>query len=134
MQHALWIRHIFFAVLFACLCAAGNAAPRCDESALHAAGYAHSIKSVERLPEWVAWSRSHPFPVTYGQSVDRQVLLKGRCYWSVSVYANRPERQELWRVFYVDVSGTRLLVQDIVSGNAISLKTWRTKGTRRVSP
>ena len=128
------MRHAFFAILFGCLCVAGNAAPRCDEAAVHAAGYTQSIKSVERLPEWAAWSRSHPFPVAYGQSVDRQVLLQGRCYWSVSVYANRPERQELWRVFYVDVSGTRLLVQDIVSGNAISLKTWRTKGTGRLYP
>ncbi|WP_411880136.1 hypothetical protein [Polaromonas sp. YR568] len=134
MQHALWIRHIFFTVLFACLCAAGNVAPRCDEPALHAAGYAHSIKSIERLPEWAAWTRSHSFPVTYGQSVDRQVLMHGRCYWSVSVYANRPERLELWRVFYVNLSGKPVLVQDTVSGDAISLQTWRTKGAGRVYP
>jgi hypothetical protein len=132
MQHALWMRHAFFAILFACLCAAGNAAPRCDEPALHAAGYTRSIKAVQRLPEVVAWSRFHPFPVAYGRFVDKQVLLQGRCYWSVSVYANRPERFELWHVFYVEASGKRILVQDIVSGDAISMKTWRAKGSGRV--
>jgi hypothetical protein len=128
------MRHFFFAILFCCLCAAGNAAPRCDAAALRAAGYARSIKSVQRLPEWAAWSRSHSFPIAYGESVDKQVLVQGRCYWSVSVYANRPEQLELWRVFYVEVSGKRLLVQDTVSGDAISLKTWRAKGTGRIYP
>jgi hypothetical protein len=129
------MRNAFFAILFCCLCVVGNAQPRCDAvAAPHAAGYANSIKSVERLPEWAAWSRSHPFPVAYGLSMDKQVLLQGRCYWSVSVYANRPERMERWRGFYVDVSGKRVLVEDPVSGDAISLKMWRAKGAGRVYP
>ena len=64
--------------------------------------------------------------------MDRQVLLQGRCYWSVSVYANRPERMERWRSFYVEVSGKRVLIEDPVSGDAISLTTWRTKGAGHV--
>jgi hypothetical protein len=119
------MRHTFSSILFCCLGAASTAAPGCDASAPHGAGYERSIQSVQRLPELAAWSRSHSFPVVYGQSIDRQVLVRGRCYWSVSVYADRPERSELWHVFYVQVSGKPLLVQDAVSGDAISLKAWR---------
>ncbi len=98
----------------------------CAAEALHAAGYARSISAVRQLPELDAWSRSHSFPVAFGESVDKQVLLDGQCYWSVSVFANRPERLELWNIFYVQSKGKRVLVQDPVSGEAISLEQWRT--------
>ena len=71
--------------------------------------------------------------MAYGEPVDKQVLVQGRCYWSVSVYASRPERQELWHIFYVDVPGKHLLVQDPVSGDAISLQEWRAQNQKRVS-
>jgi hypothetical protein len=73
----------------------------------------------------------HPrLPVAFGESFDKQERLEGRCYWSVSVYANRPERLELWHIFYVEVDGKRLLVQDPVSGDTISLQRWRSKGDK----
>jgi hypothetical protein len=118
---------LLFALLF-CVCGASHAAPACDAVALHADGYARSVKSVQHLPELVAWARSHKFPVVYGQSTDKQALMRGHCYWSVSVYANRPDRLELWHVFYVEVTGKQLLVQDPVSGTAIPLQKWRAKG------
>jgi hypothetical protein len=114
--------------LLCCGCGAGHTAPACDAVALHADEYAHAVKSVQHLPELGAWSRSHMFPVVYGQSVDKQVLMHGHCYWSVSVYANRPDRLELWHVFYVGITGKQLLVLDAVSGTAIPLQKWRAKG------
>jgi hypothetical protein len=98
---------------------------------MHSAGYAKSAEAVRRLPEVAAWSRLHNFPVAYGESMDKQVLIKGRCYWSVSVYANRPERMELWHVFYVEATGKQILIQDPVSGEATSLQKWRSKGRAR---
>jgi len=104
---------------------------RCDAPALHAPDYQRAIDTVRRLPELVAWSRSHTFPVAYGESMDQQQMLEGRCYWSVSVYASRPERLELWNVFFVEAKGKKgLLVQDPESGEAVSLQQWRTPSAR----
>lgn len=127
------MRDLACLILLGCLGAASQAAPqpeparapRCDAPALHASGYQRSIATVRRLPELIAWSRSHTFPIAYGESLDQQVALEGRCYWSVSVYANRPEQLELWNVFYVEPKGKRVLVQDPGSGEAISLQAWR---------
>jgi hypothetical protein len=65
--------------------------------------------------------------------MDRQELLHGHCYWSVSVYANRPERLELWHVFYVEAAGKHMLIQDPVSGEAVSLRKWRSTEKKNVS-
>jgi hypothetical protein len=107
---------------------ASGATPRCNAQALNAVGYARSIGLVRVLPELVAWSRTQPFPVAYGQSLDQQLVLDGTCYWSVSVYADRPERLELWNVFYVEDKGKRILVLDPLSGEAITLQAWRARG------
>ena len=112
-------------VCMGCIGGASGAATSCNAVALDSAGYARSIQSVRELPELVQWSRSHRFPVAFGESIDKQLRLQGRCYWSVSVYANRPERLELWQIFYVDANGKRVLVQDLVSGVAIPLQQWR---------
>ncbi len=109
---------------------ATGAASSCHADALDSAGYARAIQSVRELPELVQWSRSHRFPVAFGESIDKQLRLRGRCYWSVSVYANRPERMELWQIFYVEANGKRMLVQDPVSGMAISLHQWRSQSDK----
>jgi hypothetical protein len=112
------------------IAATASAAPSCNAQALNSASYALAIDAVRNLPELAAWSRTHAFPVAFGESFDKQERLEGRCYWSVSVYANRPERLELWHIFYVEVDGKRLLVQDPVSGDTISLQRWRSKGDK----
>jgi hypothetical protein len=117
-------------VCMGCIGGASGAATSCNADALDSAGYARTIQSVRELPELVQWSRSHRFPVAFGESIDKQLRLQGRCYWSVSVYANRPERLELWQIFYVEANGKRMLVQDPVSGVAISLQQWRSQSDR----
>lgn len=116
--------------LLACAAGAGHATPPCSAAALDSAGYARAVQTVRALPEVVTWSHSHRFPVAYGESMDKQVLLDDHCYWSVSVFANRPEQLELWHMFYVAVQGKRLLVQDPVSGEAITLQKWRSKADK----
>lgn len=117
-------------VCMGCIGGASGAATSCNANALDSAGYARSIQLVRALPELVQWSRSHRFPVVFGESIDKQLRLQGRCYWSVSVYANRPERLELWQIFYVEANGKRVLVQDPVSGAAISLEKWRSQSDK----
>ena len=117
-------------VCMGCIGGASGAATSCHADALDSAGYARAIQSVRDLPELAQWSRSHHFPVAFGESIDKQLRLRGRCYWSVSVYANRPERMELWQIFYVEANGKRVLVQDPVSGVAISLEKWRSQSDK----
>jgi hypothetical protein len=62
--------------------------------------------------------------------MDQQLTLEGRCYWTVSVFASRPERLELWNVFFVEAKGKGLLVQDPESGEAVSLQQWRTNADK----
>ena len=100
------------------------AAPKCSASAQNSQSYYRAMRIVQRLPELRAWSRAHGFPVAYGEFVDKQVLLAGRCYWSVTVYADRSERFELWHVFYVAVAGKRVLIDDVEPGEPIPLETW----------
>jgi len=123
---------ILATVLFCmgCIGGASGAATSCHADALDSAGYARAIQAVRDLPELAQWSRSHRFPVAFGESMDKQLRLRGRCYWSVSVYANRPERMELWQIFYVEANGKRVLVQDPVSGVAISLEQWRSQADK----
>lgn len=116
--------------LLACTAGAGQTTTSCTAEALDSAGYARAVQTVRALPEVLTWSRSHRFPVAYGESMDKQVLLDDHCYWSVSVFANRPERLELWHIFYVGVQGKRLLVQDPASGEAITLQKWRSKADK----
>lgn len=118
----------FSALLLWGAAGATHAASSCNAAALNAPGYAQAIETVRHLPELATWSRTHGFPIAFGESMDKQERLDGRCYWSISVYASRPERLELWQIFYVEAAGKRLLVQDPVSGEAISLQKWRSKG------
>lgn len=129
---ALSLRHAACAVVLVLCSASGavQAASKCNAMALNSPSYTQAIETVRHLPELAVWSRSHGFPVAFGESMDKQERLDGRCYWSVSVYASRPERLELWQIFYVEAAGKRLLVQDPVSGEAISLQKWRSKGDR----
>ncbi len=82
--------------------------------------YLQSVQLVEKIPELKSWRRSHKFKVAFGSPMDKQTLFLGQCYWSVSVYADRPERLELWREFYVDLHTQKILVVNF-EGDPISL-------------
>ncbi len=127
-HHVIRQTAVAVSLSWAALCV--YAAPTCNAQAMDSAAYAQALDVVRQLPELTTWSRAHGFPVVFGESLDKQQRLEGRCYWSVSVYANRPERLELWHTFYVEAEGKRLRVQDPVSGNTISLQKWRSKSDK----
>jgi len=104
-----------------------HAASRCNESAVNSSAYLVAANGVRQLPEFRAWVKSHSFPAALGAVVDREAIVNGVCYWSVSVYADRTERLEMWNVFYVRRPNNVSLVQDPTSGEPISITAWREK-------
>jgi hypothetical protein len=81
---------------------------------------------VSKLPEVSRWAKSHNFPVAYGTTTE-PVSRDGRCYLPVTVSADRPDRHELWHIFYVHPSSKSILVMDPITGEAVSLRQWRTQ-------
>lgn len=104
---------------------------RCSAHAEDSTVYARATEVVRHLPEFRAWLKSHRFPVAFGAPIDKEVVIEGRCYWSVSVYADRPERLELWNVFFVRRAEKVALVQENVSGTPIPLAAWRKQSSKQ---
>jgi hypothetical protein len=86
--------------------------------------YQKATDSVRLLPEFASWSSAHSYPVSFGSPVDNEIRIKGRCFWSVTVYANRSDRLELWNVFYVNKSGAVRYVSN-QDGEPTLLTVWR---------
>ena len=107
------------------LAGVANAAPVCGVSASGSPSYAIAIQSITRLAEFRAWSTTHSLPVTFGESMDKEILMNGSCYWSVSVYAVRPERLEMWQIFLIQHPDRVAFVYDATTGEPISLARWR---------
>jgi hypothetical protein len=103
------------------------AATICSSVAAGSAAYIRATEAVSRLPEFQAWSSTHSFPVTFSAQNDGEVVVNSRCLWSVSVYADHPERLELWHIFAVRIGDGVKYVQSPTSGAFISLKAWRRK-------
>jgi hypothetical protein len=105
--------------------AAAWAKPACNEIAsLAPQSYSRAANQVARLPETLAWQKTHIYPLTLGLPMDKQVQIGKACFWEVSVYANRPERLELWNTFLVPIQGRALMVRDS-EGKAINVKQWK---------
>jgi hypothetical protein len=108
---------------------ASVAAGKCDEVAQGSSSYIRATSLVSAFPEFRKWSKTHSFPVAFGPK-DRQVSLRGKCYWAVSVYADRADRFESWHLFYVHLPTKAILIQEPSTGEEISLESWRTKNKR----
>lgn len=63
------------ALMLCGVAASAGAATHCNAQALNSPSYAHAIDAVRHLPELTAWSRSHAFPVAFGESFDKQERL-----------------------------------------------------------
>jgi len=98
----------------------------CVSQPTESKAFATTADIVRRLPEVKTWSSSHSFPVAF-DSRAKPVVRDGRCYTPVAVYASRPERLELWHLFYVHAQSHTVLVQDRITGDVVSLKEWRSK-------
>lgn len=123
-QH-MFVRH-WFAIGFLVLGGTAAAKQACLPPTMEQPDFLRAETLVSRLPELKKWAKSHHFPVAYGTT--REVAERnGRCYLPVTVSADRPERHELWHIFYVHPSSKSMLVMDPVSGDLISLHQWRAK-------
>jgi hypothetical protein len=121
------LKLLVYAALALSLASVALAEGRCNEAAEGSAAYKNATDLVRQLPEYQAWSRSHNFPEAFNGALDKEVLLGGKCYWSISVYADRPERLELWHVFFLHQPANEILVESI-EGEPIALKEWRKQG------
>ncbi len=84
---------------------------------------------VQRLEEFKTWRASHAFPVAFSLGESATIRVRSRCYWQVPVYADRPERFELWHVFYVSNRRNEILVMDM-NGQPETLDAWRKESAR----
>jgi hypothetical protein len=89
-----------------------------------------AMNLVFNLPEAKAWAahierashgRSRAAVTVYGAAPQ---TINGRQYWPVEFFEDHPERYYRWQTFLVRIDGKEILVED-VSGEALSLKTWR---------
>ena len=111
-------------VLLSTICSAMDRS-ECAANAEGSEAYVLAANTVREMPEFQSWSKSHSYPIAFGTFADKEVAILGKCYWSVSVYANLPERFELWNVFFVRLPNDVAFVQKQVSGNPVSTGDWR---------
>ena len=91
--------------------------------------FENAQRQVQRIEEFKKWRASHAFPVAFSLDENTTSRIRSRCYWQVPVYADRPERFELWHVFYVSNRRSEILVMD-VNGQPETLDAWRKKSAR----
>ena len=115
---------VLLALLLACLPVAASAV--CAPAQAGTPAFESAARQIQQLPELNAWSRSQPFPVAYDSSAE-PLVRKGRCYQAIAVYANRPERLEVWHLFYVNAANRSVLIQEPVTGEVIPLNQWRSR-------
>jgi hypothetical protein len=109
--------------------AAARGQAACAAVAEGSSDYDRATRVVLQLPEVKTWAKSHSFPVAFMPVVDKQKPIARRCFWSVTVYASRPERMDLWHSFFVEVGGTKVMVMNL-EGEPISLAQWRKERRR----
>lgn len=80
---------------------------------------------VQGIKEFKVWRASHAFPVAFSLGKNTTARVGSACYWQVPVYADRPERFELWHIFYVSERRKAILVMDIASDEPETLEAWR---------
>lgn len=111
------------------------AASACDAKAVGSKDYLKASQLVEQLPDVQAWKGWHRRPMAFGMPMDGQVRFGGRCYWSVSVYADEGDHLSQWNVFLVHLGSGDMLVSDITGGEPLPLQAWRRKyGPRPQGP
>jgi hypothetical protein len=87
--------------------------------------YERAVRQVMRLPELKRLQKAQPYPVAWMEIVDKETLIEGKCYWTVTIYLDRPDRMELWQGFYVRKSDQRILVDSPDGGDPVTLTEWR---------
>ena len=90
-----------------------------------------AVNALLALPEIRAWS-AHIEKASGGKShgavmetTPEQRLVDGQAYFQLSFFENGPDAAHRWESFLVTPDGKRILVDDIVDGDLLSLENWR---------
>ena len=101
---------------------AGTAAPEKN---------ARAVDALMALPEIKAWS-AHIEKASGGRAHGAVMetspearLIDGQPYYDLNFVENTPDAAHRWESFVVSQDGKRILVDDVVSGELISLEQWR---------
>ena len=90
-----------------------------------------AVNALLALPEIRAWS-AHIEKASGGRShgavmetAPEQRLVDGQAYFQLSFFENGPDAAHRWESFLVTPDGKRILVEDDVEGELLSLERWR---------
>ena len=90
-----------------------------------------AVNALLALPEIRAWS-AHIEKASGGKShgavmetTPEQRLVDGQAYFQLSFFENGPDAAHRWESFLVTPDGKRILVEDMVEGDLLSLERWR---------
>jgi hypothetical protein len=119
-------------------------APAAVQAALPAAARTkeQAMNALMALPELKAWSarlEKESGGKVRGALIEYDAapkVIEGKSYWQFSFVENGSDAAHRWESFLVSQSGDEILVDDDVSGKAISLEQWRRdeKPMERQSP
>jgi hypothetical protein len=116
------------------LSGAAHASSECRAHAVSSAEQAAASNLVQLLPEVAAWRHGDESKFSTYLGSGEPAFLGGNCYITVFAYVNLPTHLELWHVFAVYLPSKTVLVEDMPSGQFVSLKQWRAGVTRRNQP
>jgi hypothetical protein len=99
----------------------------CDASAdRDVTGYTKASTRVTRLAEFKAWNdqlQAKPgVKAVLGAAMDKQSMVKGKCYWSVTVYSDEGSHLSRWRTFFVPVTQGAVLLEN-ANGEPVPLRS-----------
>lgn len=101
----------------------------CDMQGLGSDDYQKAETKVYSLPEVMAWKtlvyKNKDRKVITIPSMDQQLMINDRCYWSVTLYEDTPTHSTRWNTFYVKTDKQAILVDGITGGDPMTLKQWR---------
>jgi hypothetical protein len=109
----------------------GGNAPAASSPAAAQEQNARAVDALMALPEIKAWSahiekasggRAHGAVMETSPDVR---LIDGKPYHDLNFVENTPDAAHRWESFVVSQDGKRILVDDVVSGELISLEQWR---------
>ncbi len=92
-----------------------------------------AVAIISELPEAKAWAKyisdSTNGNVRAAMTVlpEHPVIRGANKYWSVNYYENQPTHFHRWQTFMVSLDGKEILVDDVTTGEYLSLHEWREK-------
>ena len=109
----------------------GGNAPAASSGAAAAEQNVRAVDALMALPEIKAWS-AHIEKASGGrahgavmETTPETRLVDGAAYYQLSFFESTPDAAHRWESFVVSPDGKRILVDDIVSGDLLSLEQWR---------